>query len=97
MKIKVYYTDFTTISKTQNFSIVVKNPCLTDTLTIDPSKFASPAMTYNVRSAASTLSWTDSNAASAGGYKANCGTFTWTVTKTDGATAIDTIFTGDYT
>ena len=79
---KVCYTELglTSVCDTKTFSIVVNNPCLTDTLTIDATKFVSPVMTYDVKSTASVFSWTDAYAASVGGYTAICGAFTWTVT-----------------
>ena len=96
MQVKVQYCDWSTISKTANFTIIVVNPCLTDTLTIDETKFAYPALTYKVKDTAAVFSWTDSAATSVNGIGATCGAFTWTVTKIDGS-AIDTIFTGAYT
>ena len=45
MLVKVSYTELTQISMTQTFSIAVNNPCLTDSFTIDASKFAFPALT----------------------------------------------------
>ena len=65
-------------------------------MTIDTTKFSSPALTYNVKSADSVFSWEDAAATSVNSLTATCGAFTWTVTKADGST-IDTIFTGDYT
>ena len=68
MWVKVQYTDWPTIFQTKEFTVDVKNPCLTDTLTISANKFAIPAMTYNVKTAASTLSWTDADVTSDGGF-----------------------------
>ena len=99
MLAKVCYSEsgLTTICGTQTFSIVVINPCLTDSLSIDTSKFDSPALTYNVKDGAKALSWTDSVAISVKGLLPTCGTLTWTVTKTDGTTIDTTVFTGAYT
>ena len=54
-------------------------------------------MTYNVKDAAAVLSWNNSDATSNNDLTATCGAYTWTVTKLDGSTAIDsTVFTGSY-
>jgi len=96
MQVKVYYTELPTIQATQNFSIDVINRCLLDTLTISTTKFATPALTYNVKDASTVWSWTETDVTSTLGLT-TCGTRTWTVTKTDGS-AIDLIFTSsDFT
>ena len=64
MKVKVYYTELPSVFATKDFSIAVINRCLLDTLTISPSKFATPALSYNIRDAAGVLSWTDTDATS---------------------------------
>ncbi len=79
MQVKVAYTELPTVFKTQNFSILVTSPCFTDTLTISTTKFTTPTLTYNIKSTAAVLSWTDSDATSAGLLTATCGAFTWTV------------------
>ena len=99
MQVKSCYIELglTSICDTLKFTIDVKNPCLTDTLTISATIFTTPALTYNVKTAASTLSWTDADVTSDGGFKANCGDFTWTVIDIGGG-MIDKIFTvGDLT
>ena len=69
--------------------------CRFATLTIDTAIFKSPALTYIVKDLAATLSWTDSAVTNESIF-ANCGTFTWMVTKKDGITEIDsTVFTLD--
>jgi hypothetical protein len=88
MRVSVSYTNYPGISSAQNFSILVTSSCLTDTLTLDTTKFASPAFTYNVNNAAADFIWTDASVSSDNNLT-TCGTFTWTVTKTDGFTAID--------
>ena len=72
--------------------------CSADTLTISATKFALPAITYDIRAPTSTFSWTDSDASSDNGFT-NCGGLTWAITLTDGSSPIDSsIFTeGDYT
>ena len=65
MKVKVYYTELPTgILATRDFSIAVINRCLLDTLTISSTKFASPALTYYIKSLAGVLSWTDTDVTS---------------------------------
>ena len=97
MMAKACYTDVPTKCGSRTFTIIVNNPCLSDTLTIDATKFATPALTYNVKSTAGVLNWTDANAASTGGFTTICGAFTWTVTKIDGTAIDSTVFTGVYT
>ena len=97
MQVKVYYTELPTIQATQNFSIEVINRCLLDTLTISTTKFATPALSYDIRNTAAVLSWTDTHVTSTLGLT-TCGALTWAVTKTDGLTAIDSaVFTLDLT
>jgi hypothetical protein len=97
MQVKVKYTELPTIHGTQNFSIVLTSPCLTDTLTLDTSLFASPALIYTISDPASVFSWTDAAAKSVKSLT-NCGTLTWVVTKEDGVAAVDSIFIlGDLT
>jgi len=93
----VFYTLYPTINKTQNFSILVRNPCLTDTITLNTTKFASPAFTYNVNNAAADFIWTDASASSDNNLT-TCGPLTWEVTMADGVTPIDSdVFNaGDY-
>ena len=72
--------------------------CYTDTLTLDTSIFALPAFTYYIKNAAGVFSWYDSAATSSKSlpYPTTCGTFTWTVMKSDGIQAIDSdVFTFD--
>ena len=98
MKVKVKYTNYPTVFVTKDFTIVVVTPCLSDTLTVDATKFASPVSTYIIKYTATDFTWTDINVASFKNLIATCGALTWTVKKTDGVTAIDsTVFTGDYT
>ena len=93
MQVKVSYTELPAVYKTQNFTILVTNACLTDTLTIDAMQFLTPAASYYIRHAAVTLSWSDTFVTSAVNLPSVCGSYSWTVTKTDGVTAIDsTIF-----
>ena len=83
---------------TASYTVDVQHACHGDTLTISPTKFAMPALTYDIGAPMSTFSWTDSDATSDKNYS-DCGGFTWTITQTDGITALDSaIFTeGDYT
>ena len=100
MRVQVQYTDYPTVLITKDFTIEVTSPCLTDSLTLDAIKFASPALTYIIGASSAALSWTDSAATSAGSLtSAQCGMVTWQVTQTDGVTPIDSnVFTeGDYT
>ena len=88
MKVKVCYSEagLTAVCSDQSFTIVVTNPCSTDTLAIGATEFASPALTYNAKSAASVFGWVDAAATSVSSFtSAQCGTFTWTVTKIDGS------------
>ena len=73
------------------------NPCLSDTLNINTTKFTSPALTYNIKYAAEVFSWTNADVSSVNNLTI-CGSFTWTVLKDDGMTEIDlTVFTLDTT
>ena len=64
MRVKVEDAKYSTVFATKDFTIVVVNPCLADTLSVSSSKFASPALTYNVKSTAGVLSWTNDNVSS---------------------------------
>ena len=79
MQVKVHYTELPTISATRDFSIAVINRCLLDTLTISSTKFASPALSYDIRNAAGVLSWTDTDVTSSLALT-TCGALTWSVT-----------------
>ena len=95
MQVKVAYTELPSVFTTQNFSISVINPCLTDTLSLDETKFASPAKTYTIRDVATVFSWADT-AATSDKSLTTCGPFAWQITNDDGVTAIDpTVFTLD--
>lgn len=52
MVVKVFYAELPTIFNKQNFEIVVKNLCLTDTFSISNSIFMSPVFTYTIGDAA---------------------------------------------
>ena len=83
MKVKVCYSEagLTAVCSDQSFTIIVTSPCSTDTLAIGATEFASPALTYNAKSAASVFSWVDAAATSVKGFtSAQCGAYTWTVT-----------------
>ena len=79
MQVKVYYSELPTVLKTQNFSIKVINRCLLDTLTNSTTKFATPALSYDIRNTAAVLSWTDTDVTSTLGLT-TCGALTWAVT-----------------
>ncbi len=75
--------------------IIIVDLCLTDTLTVDASKFTPTLLTYNLRDAANDFTFTDAAAISTGGLT-NCGDKEWTITKTSDGTAIDSaVFTLD--
>ena len=94
MMVKVYYTELPTILTTRNFSILVTSPCLYDVLTIDATKFPSPALTYKIRLPTDVFKWTDSAVTSVVNLPTICGPYSWKVTKRDEVTPIDsTIFT----
>ena len=66
-------------------------------MTIDKTKFTTPVLIYGVKSETAVLSWTDADAKNKLGLTI-CGSLTWTVTNTDGLTAIDSaVFTENYT
>ena len=64
MKVKVWYTDLPSVTTTQDFTILVTSPCLTDTLTISTAKFNAAAFSYNIRNAAGVFSWLDTDVTS---------------------------------
>ena len=59
MQVKVVYKELPAVFITQNFSILVTSSCLTDTLRLDTTIFASPALTYTIKDVAALFSWTD--------------------------------------
>ena len=75
----------------------MNDPCLLDTLAIDATKFANPAIIYDIRSDAITFSWTDSHVTSNNSLS-DCGAFTWEIFKSDGTSTIDSaVYTlGDF-
>lgn len=78
---------------TATYTVDVLDACSVDSLTIDATKFANPALTYNVRAPMETLSWTDSHVSSDNGLT-DCGALVWTVTQTDSITPIEgSVFT----
>jgi len=83
-----------TVSTTNLNLACVANPCTTDTLSIDASVFASPALTYNLYNAAEPFTFTDAAAVSSGGLT-SCGVLVWTITKSDGNPLDSLVFTLD--
>ena len=76
IQVKVWYSNFPLIYAKDEFDFNVVNPCLTDSLTIDPSAFPTPALTYNIGDTAAIFSWPDSAATSFGSLEAVCGSLT---------------------
>ena len=97
MTVSVKYKDFVTPT-TIAFDIIVVDPCLTDTLTIDPSVFLSPffpVLTYDLRSGAKVFTFTNTAAISGSGLS-SCGDLDWTILKKSDDSAIDSdLFTLD--
>lgn len=63
----------------ETYTVNVQGTCSTDTLTVDSVQFASPAATYDIRSASLDFSWTDTAVVSDNGLT-SCGSFTWEIT-----------------
>ena len=80
MTATVKYKDHASVAPaTIDFNIVVVHPCAEDTLTIDPAIFIPTLLTYNLYSAASDFTFTDSAAISANSLT-TCGDLDWTIT-----------------
>ena len=81
-----------------SYTLKIVNNCGSDTLIIDNTVFKtlpSVTLTYDIFDLALSIDWTDSIVTSTLGLLGSCGTLTWTIEMTSGASLDNTIFTED--